>query len=250
MGIKIIFKIIGFITALCILAIPFSASAKSCRCDNQGLITVSGTGTVKIKPNGSRLYVSINIFNKYHKIAYADLLNQAHKVINHFESFNIAAYRKSKITYLIRTAQINISPNRIYKKGKWIIDGYNAIENLTVKVSGNKNTNNAVLYLLKYKSTSINRIVPIVSNIEKYKIEAVKLAYKYAISKIKAVLELIGVKTYTVKTVDIKSAVQRIFPVPVIMQAKTVNVGSKVYFPGRNKITADVVIKVKYKNAN
>ncbi len=250
MGIKIIFKIIGFITAICILAIPFSASAKSCRCDNQGLITVSGTGTVKIKPNGSRLYVSINIFNKYHKIAYADLLNQAHKVINHFESFNIAAYRKSKITYLIRTAQINISPNRIYKKGKWIIDGYHATESLTVKVSGNKNTNNAVLYLLKYKSTSINRIVPIVSNIEKYKIEAVKLAYKYAISKIKAVLELIGVKTYTVKTVDIKSAVQRIFPVPVIMQAKTVNVGSKVYFPGRNKITADVVIKVKYKNAN
>lgn len=250
MGIKIIFKIIGFITAICILAIPFSASAKSCRCDNQGLITVSGTGTVKIKPNGSRLYVSINIFNKYHKIAYADLLNQAHKVINHFESFNIAAYRKSKITYLIRTVQINISPNRIYKKGKWIIDGYHATESLTVKVSGNKNTNNAILYLLKYKSTSINRIVPIVSNIEKYKIEAVKLAYKHAISKIKAVLKLIGVKSYAVKTVDIKSAVQRIFPVPVIMQAKTVNVGSKVYFPGKNKITADVFIKAKYKNAN
>ncbi|MCL4546483.1 MAG: SIMPL domain-containing protein [Deltaproteobacteria bacterium] len=243
-------KIIGFITVLCILAIPFSASAKSCNCINYGTITAYGTGTLKIKPNGSRLYVSINVFSKSHKMAYIDLLNQAHKVINHLESFNIAAYHKSKITYLIRTAQINISPNRIYKKGKWIIDGYNAIENLIIKIRGNKNTNNAILYLLKYKSTSINRIVPIVSNIEKYKIEAVKLAYKHAISKIKAVLKLTGVKSYTVKTVDIKSAVQRIFPVPVIMQAKTVNVGSKVYFPGKNKITANVFIKAKYKNAN
>ena len=244
-------KIIGFITVLCILAIPFSASAKSCRCDNQGLITVSGTGTLKIKPNGSKLYVSINVFSKSHKMAYIDLLNQARKVINHFESFNIAAYHKSKITYLIRTAQINISPNRIYKKGKWIIDGYNAIENLIIKVRGNKNTNNTVLYLLKYKSTSINRIVPIVSNMKKYKIEAVKLAYKHAISKIKAVLKLIGVKSYTVKAVDIKSAVQRVFfQAPVMMAANIANSVKKIYFPGKDRITVKVFVEINYNNIN
>lgn len=47
-------------------------------------------------------------------------------------------YPKSQITYLIKITQINISPNIIYKKGNWINDGYNATENLTVKIHGNK----------------------------------------------------------------------------------------------------------------
>ena len=242
MRIKIMFKIIGFIITFCILAIPFSASAKSCNCNNHGMITASGAGTVKIKPDGSRLYVAVSIFNKSHRSAYRNLIKTITNITSRFKNY--------KAVKLIKTVQINIAPNRYYDNGKWTTSGYNATENLIIKIHGNKNTNYVVLYLLKYKSTSINRIAPIVSNMKKYKIEAVKLAYKHAISKIKAVLKLTGVKSYTVKTVDIKSAVQRIFPVPVIMQAKTVNVGSKVYFPGKNKITANVFIKAKYKNAN
>lgn len=235
------FKIIGFIITFCILAIPFSASAKSCHCNNLGTITASGTGTVKIKPDGSRLYVSINIFNKFHKIAYAGLLKRVHKITDYFEN----------LKYLIKTTQINISPNKIFEKGVWITNGYNATENLTVKIHGNKNTNNAVLYLLKHKSVGINRIVPVVSDMERFKIKAVKLAYEHAVLKIKAILKLLKVKSYNVQTVNIRSEVQGTFPVPVMMmQAKTVNVGNKVYFPGKNKITADVFIRAKYKNTN
>ena len=245
------FKIISIIITFCILAIPFSASAAACNCNNLGTITASGAGTVKIKPDGSRLYVSIKVFNKSHKIAYVDLLNNVNEIANHFKGLNMVIYPKSQITYLIKTTQINISPNKIYKKGNWITDGYNATENLTVKIHGNKNTNNTVLYLLKHKSVEISRIVPVVSDIEQFKIKAVKLAYRHAISKIKAVLKLIGVKFYTVKTVDIKSINQRIFPVPVMMmQAKTVNMSNKVYFPGKNKITADVFIEASYNNGN
>lgn len=245
------FKIIGFIITFCILAIPFSASAKSCHCNNNGIITASATGTVKIKPDGSRLYISIKVFNKSHKIAYADLLNNALEITNHFKRLNMVIYPKSQIAYLIKTTQINIFPNKIFKKGNWIRNGYNATENLNIKIHGNKNTNNAVLYLLRHKSVEINRITPTVSNMEQFKIKVVKLAYKHAILKIKAVLKLIGVKSYIVNTVDIKSVTQRIFPVPAMMlQAKIIKPNNKVYFSGKNKITADVFIKVRYNNGN
>ena len=59
MRIKIMLKIIGFIITFCILAIPFSASAKSCNCNNHGMITASGAGTVKIKPDGSFAILTI-----------------------------------------------------------------------------------------------------------------------------------------------------------------------------------------------
>jgi len=233
-------KIIDFIIVLCILAIPFSASAKSCHCNNLGTITASGTGTVKIKPDSSRLYISINIFNKSHKSAYRNLIKTITNITSRFKN--------NKAVKLIKTIQINITPNRIYTNGKWTTNGYNATENLIIKMSGNKNTNNAVLDLLKYKSIRINRIVPIVSNMEKYKIKAVRLAYEHAVLKIKAVLKLIGVKSYTIKTVNIQNVIQRVFPIPVMMQANTVNVDKKVYFPGKNKITANVFVKEEYKN--
>jgi uncharacterized protein YggE len=236
------FKIIGFIITFCILAIPFSASAKSCNCNNHGMITASGAGTVKIKPDGSRLYVAVSIFNKSHRSAYRNLIKTITNITSRFKNY--------KAVKLIKTVQINIAPNRYYDNGKWTTSGYNATENLIIKIHGNKNTNYVVLYLLKYKSTSINRIAPIVSNMKKYKIEAVKLAYKHAISKIKAVLKLIGAKSYTVKRVDIKSAVQRIFPVPVMMQASIANAVKKIYFPGKDRITAQVFVKINYNDIN
>ena len=243
MRIKIMLKIIGFIITFCILAISFSASAKSCNSNKHGMITASGAGTVKIKPDGSRLYVAVSIFNKSHKSAYRNLIKTITNITSHFKNY--------KAVKLIKTVQTNIAPNRYYDNGKWTISGYNATENLIIKIHGNKNTNYVVLYLLKYKSTSINRIVPIVSNMKKYKIEAVKLAYKHAISKIIAVLELIGVKTYTVKTVDIKSAVQRVFfQAPVMMAANIANAVKKIYFPGKDRITVKAFVEINYNNIN
>jgi uncharacterized protein YggE len=83
---------------------------------------------------------------------------------------------------------------------------------------------------------------------ERFKIKAVKLAYKHAVSKIKAVLKLIGIKSYIVKTVNIKSMTQRVFPVPVMMRVNTAIAAKKIYFPGKNKITAQVFVKIDYRD--
>lgn len=224
---------------LSVISMPVNASAKSFYYDSCGIITASGTGTVEIKPDGSILHVSISIIKKSHKSAYINLVKTIADITSRFKN--------NKAVKSIKAVQINIAPNRNYNKGKWTIKGYNANENLIIKIYGNKSINNAVLYLLKYKSARLNRINPIVSNMEKYKIKAVKRAYKHAILKIKAVLKLIGVKSYVVKTVVIKSAVQRIPPIPVMMQADMTNVAKKVYFPGKDKIPAGVFVKVSYK---
>lgn len=233
-------KIFNIIIFIFILFFPLSASAKSCHCSNQGTITSSGIGTVKIKPDGSRLYVSINIFSKSHKTAYVNLIKTITNITSRFKN--------NKAVKSIKTVQINIAPNRVYNKGKWTTNGYNAAEDLIIKMRGNKNTNNAVLYLLKYKSARINRMVPIVSTMEKYKIKAVKLVYGHAILKIKVVLKLIGVKSYAVKTVNIESQAQMVFPIPIIMRANIANTAKKIYFPGKNKITAQVFVKIDYIN--
>jgi len=222
-------KIIGLIVSIVfILSAPFTASAKS----YQGTITSSGIGTVKVKPNGSKLYVSVKVFNKSHKTAYTGLLDKVSKIANHFKKAHI------------KTTIVNIYPNSIYKKGKWITDGYNASESLIIKIHGVKNTNNAILYLLKHKSVSIDRITPTVSNMEAFKIEAVRLAYKHAILKIKSILRLLNIKSYAVKTVNIQTINQRIMPNPIMMRAMAVNTAKKVYFHGNVKTTAEVFLKI------
>jgi len=219
-------KIIGLIASIVfILSAPFTASAKS----YQGTITSSGIGTVKVKPNGSKLYVSIKVFNKSHKTAYTGLLDKVSKIANHFKKAHI------------KTTIVNIYPNSIYKKGKWITNGYNANENLIIRIHGIKNTNNAILYLLKHKSVNVNRITPTVSNMESFKIEAVRLAYKHAILKIKSILRLLHIRTYAVKTVNIQTINQSIMPAPVMMRAMMIK---KAYFHGNVKTTAEVFLKV------
>ena len=229
---------IAIIFFISVVSMPVNVLAKSFYRGSYGTITASGTGTVKIKPSGSRLYVAVSIFNKSHESAYKNLI----KTISNITS----RLKNNKAVKLIKTTQINISPNKIYSKHKWITNGYNAAENLIIKIHGNKNTNNAVLYLLKCKSAQINRIVPTIANMERFKIKAVKLAYKHAVSKIKAVLKLIGIKSYTVKTVNIKNTTQRVFPVPVMMRANMANTAKKIYFQGKNKITAQVFVKIDY----
>ena len=220
-------KIISLIVSIVfILSAPFTASAY------QGMITSSGIGTVKVKPNGSKLYVSIKVFNKSHRTAYMGLLDKVRKITNHFKRTHI------------KTTQVNIEPNSVYKKGKWTTDGYNATESLIIKIHGIKNTNNAILYLLKHKSISVNRIAPTVSDIELVKIKAVKLAYKHAILKIKAILRLLNIKSCIVKTVNIQTINQSIMPAPVMMRAMMLNVTKKAYFHGNVKTTAEVFLKV------
>ena len=217
-------KIIGLIVSIVfILSAPLTASAY------QGMITSSGIGTVKVKPNGSKLYVSIKVFNKSHKTAYTGLFDKVSKIANHFKKANI------------KTTIVNIYPNSVYKKGEWITNGYNASESLIIKIHGIKNTNNAILYLLKHKSISVNKIAPTVSDMELVKIKAVKLAYKHAILKIKAVLRLLHIRNYTVKTVNIQTINQRIMPAPVMMRAMMIK---KAYFHGNAKTTAEVFLKV------
>lgn len=46
---------------------------------------------------------------------------------------------------------------------------------------------------------------------EQFKIKAVKLAYNHAILKVKAILKLLNVKSYTVKAVNIQSASSKSF---------------------------------------
>ena len=41
---------------------------------------------------------------------------------------------------------------------------------------------------------------------------------------------------------------QRVFPIPVMMQANTVNASKKVYFPGKHKITAKIFMEMEINN--
>ena len=139
---------INVLAFIFILSFPLTVFGKSLSYYNYGTITASGAGTIKIKPSGSKLYVAVSIFDKSHKAAYKNLV----KTIS-----NIASRLKNNMPVkLIKTAQINISPNKIYSEHQWITNGYNASENLTIKINGNKNTDNAVLYLLKHKSVREN----------------------------------------------------------------------------------------------
>ena len=66
-------------------------------------------------------------------------------------------FRNNKAVKSFKTSRINIFPDRIYKKYKWITNGYNATEELIIKIRDNENTNNAILYLLN--PTSLKSLI-------------------------------------------------------------------------------------------
>ncbi len=213
-----------FIILLFIILIPINVFAKS-----YGTITSSGNGIVRIKPTHAIINITIQEFNKSHKIVYKKLINTIS---------NITPYLKKYAT--LKTTNITITKHKIYKNNKWNFNGYNGIENLKIKVT-NKNTNKVILYLMKNKSITINNISSIVSNLNKFTLKAIKIAYKNAFSKIKVILKLIGVNKYKIISIDIKNNTQRVFA-PMVMA----RMSKQVYFSGKNRATANVYLKVKY----
>ena len=212
------------IILLFIMLMPTSVFAKTYE-----TITSSGSGSVRIKPTNSIINVTIRIFNKSHKVVYKKLINTISNITPYIKKYG-----------KLKTTNITISKNKIYHNNKWNFNGYNGVENLKIKTNI-KNTNKIILYLMKNKLIMINNITSIISNLNKFKLEAIKIAYNNAFSKIKVILHLIGVKKYKIINVDIKNNPQRIFA-PMMMA----RMNKQVYFSGKNKVNANVYIKVKY----
>ena len=212
------------IILLFIMLMPINVFAKT-----YGTITSSGSGSVRIKPTDSIINVTIHVFNKSHKIVYKKLVNTISNITPYIKKYG-----------KLKTTNITISKNKIYYNNKWNFNGYNGVENLKIKTNI-KNSNKIILYLMKNKLITINNITSIVSNLNKFKLKAIEIAYNNAFSKIKVILNLIGVKKYKIINVDIKSNPQRIFA-PMMMA----RMNKQVYFSGNNKVIANVCIKVKY----
>ncbi len=203
-------------------------------------VTAVGTGTVKVLPSGSSINVSVEVLEKTHDAAYESLLRNAGNITSHFKGL---PYLKS-----MQTGFVGIMPHKIYKDMKWVKDGYEGTENLIVNVSGNKNTNTALLFLLKQKYAMINSVTPVFNHLKKYKLMAVKLAYLEALSKAKVIFNSLKIKSFKVRKVEVRN-VPPVFPMPRFMALKAASVGtgtsgSHVYFYKKGKVASEVFIKL------
>jgi uncharacterized protein YggE len=82
----------------------------------------------------------------------------------------------------------------------------------------------------------------------KYKIKAIKIAFKKALDKAKSVLNTINKKIKDIELIKVTgnyTPVYRPFPVMMMSSLKKTTT-NKTIFPGKNKIIENIYIKIKY----
>ena len=150
------------------------------------------------------------------------------------------------------TVYVNVNPNTVYKNGIWVKQGYNAEEDLTLKISGNRNVNASILFLLKHEYARVGSIYPYFINLKKYKAIAIRLACLNAINKTKAVLSLLKAKYFVIKKIIINYNAPEPFHAMMLKRGAKLSASSvrtpKVYFYKKGKVTERVSLEIVFKS--
>lgn len=199
-----------------------------------GTLSVSAKGIVRFSPKNVKLTVMISSRGRTQKSALKELRTKINLI--------------AKSIKRIKTNYINIVPVNVYdfKLRKTVSNGYEGQETAYIKFKIN-NLNKYVIYLLNIKNVQVQNIKYYDTSVLKYKVKAIKIAFKKALAKAKPVLGIIGKKIKDIESIKIAEANTPIYrPFPFMAMRAAKGKTNKAIFPGKNKIAENVYIKIRY----
>ena len=199
-----------------------------------GTLSVSAKGIVRFSPKNVKLTVMIISRGRTQKSALKKLRTKINLI--------------AKSIKRIKTNYINIVPVNAYdfKLRKTVSNGYEGQETAYIKFKIN-NLNKYVIYLLNIKNVQVQNIKYYDTSVLKYKIKAIKIAFKKALTKAKPILGIMGKKIKDIESIKIAEADVPIYrPLPFMAMRAAKGKANKAIFPGKNKIAENVYIKIRY----
>ena len=199
-----------------------------------GTLSVSAKGIVRFSPKNVKLTVMIRSRGRTQKSALKKLRTKINLI--------------AKSIKRIKTNYINIIPVNMYdyKLRKTVSNGYEGQETAYIKFKIN-NLNKYVIYLLNIKNVQVQNIKYYDTSVLKYKIKAITIAFKKALAKAKPVLGIMGKKIKDIESIKITEADAPVYrPFPFMAMSAAKGKTNKAIFPGKNKITENVYIKIMY----
>lgn len=154
----------------------------------QNQVPVTGTAKVTAKPDVAVLSIGVTSDKATVQEAQADATNKMNAIIKEIKGkFGIADED-------IRTSQYSISPRYDWTDGRQRTIGYNASQNVTVKVRDFTKTGDILAAASSLGANSVNGPEFVIDDIEKYKSEARDEAIKNAKDQARLLADQVGIK--------------------------------------------------------
>ncbi len=157
---------------------------------DENIVTVSGKGSVKVKPDIAYINIGVDIFNKDANVAQTENSNIMNKVIESIKNLGISEDD-------IKTISYNVYKNTKYQptlggKDEEIIEGYTVRNIVEVTVKDLEKVGEVIDESSKAGANSIGNIRFGVVDEAKYYNEALKISMENAESKAQSILETFG----------------------------------------------------------
>lgn len=203
--------------------------------EEEGKITVVGSGTVRVIPDTAIINIGVVTEGSNLQEVQQENAVTTTKVVNSLLSFNIPREN-------IQTSFYNIEPRYDYKDGTQIFTGYRVTNMLTVKVKNLNDIGAIIDSTVKSGANRIDNITFTVENPSAFYNEALRLAVKNA--EIKALTIANTLKVQLIKT-PIKVTEES--PIVPINEYSMVKASSETpVLPGQITITAKITAIYEY----
>jgi len=208
----------------------------------ENILTVNGTGIVKVKPNIAYINIGVETFDKDAKVAQEKNTQIMNKVIDEIKKSGI----KNED---IKTVQYNIYKNYEYapmNDGRDRVEGFQVRNIVEVTIRNIDKTGEIIGTASKAGANNIYNIRLGVDDEEKYYHEALKLAMKNAEGKANAILQTFGAKASKPYSISESG-----YGAPMIYKdARDLDLAAEAAYPtietGELDITANVMVQYKY----